>query len=60
VTCAAGTGNEAVARPVPGGMGFIACQSAVPAQAATIASSESLHSKRDLDAMAMGRLPAAT
>jgi hypothetical protein len=43
---------------VPGGIGFIACQNAVPAHAAAIAISESLHSMRPgLDTM--GRLPAA-
>jgi hypothetical protein len=43
---------------VPGGSGFIACQDAVPAQAAAIAISESLHSvRRGLGAMALARLP---
>jgi len=41
-------------------MGFIACQNAVPAHRAAIAISESLHRmRRGLNAMAMGRLPAA-
>jgi len=46
---------------VPGGIGFIACHSAVPAHAAAIAISESLHRKRrrGQDGMAMARLPAA-
>jgi hypothetical protein len=59
-TCAAGTEYQAVAMRAPGGIGFIACHSAVPAHAAATAISESLHSmRRGLGAMAMGRLPAA-
>jgi hypothetical protein len=42
---------------VPGGIGFIASQNAVPAHRAAIASSESLHSVRR-GLIAMARLPA--
>ena len=59
-TCAAGTETELVATRVPGGIGFIACQNAVPTHAAAIASSAILHSTRERDALEMGRLPAAT